>query len=93
MHHLMRYCSRLTLIFLLLATPATCYSWSAKVVSIANGDTIAVLRNNQQKEIRPYGIECPEKVRSHSEQAKTLALALVAGRNVDIEQKDRDQSW
>jgi hypothetical protein len=44
----MRYCSCLTLLFLLLATPSARFSWSANVVSIADGDAITVLRNNQQ---------------------------------------------
>lgn len=84
-------CSRLTLLFLLLATPANCFSWPAKVVSVTDGDTIIVLHNNQQKEIRLYGIDCPEKGQSHGEQAKALTTALVAGRNVDVEQKDIDR--
>lgn len=52
-------CCRLTLLFLLLAVPATCFSWPVKVVSIADGDTITVLHNDQNKEIRLYGIDCP----------------------------------
>lgn len=54
-------CSRLTLLFLLFAIPATCFSWPTKVVSVADGDTITVLYNGQQKEVRLYGIDCPEK--------------------------------
>ncbi|MDR2548981.1 MAG: thermonuclease family protein [Desulfobulbus sp.] len=83
--------SRLTLLFLLLVISATCFSWPAKVVSVADGDTITVLHNDQKKEIRLYGIDCPEKGQSHGEQAKALTTALVAGRNVDVEQKDIDK--
>jgi len=82
---------RFILFFLLLAIPATCYSWPAKVVSVADGDTITVVHNGQQKIIRLYGIDCPEKGQSHGEQAKALASALVAGRNVEVEQKDIDR--
>ena len=32
-------CSLLTFLFLLLAIPATCFSWSAKVISVVDGDT------------------------------------------------------
>ena len=84
-------CSRLTLLFLLLAIPANCFSWPAKVVSITDGDTIIVLHNGQRKEIRLYGIDCPEKGQSHGEQAKALTSALVAGRDVNVEHKDTDQ--
>lgn len=85
------HCSRLTLLLFLLAIPATCFSWPAKVVSVADGDTITVLHNDQKKEIRLYGIDCPEKEQSHGEQAKALTTALVSGRNVDVEQKDIDR--
>jgi len=81
-------CSRPTLLFLFLAIPATCFSWPAKVVSVADGDTIIVLHNSQQKEIRLYGIDCPEKAQDHGQQAKALTSAFVAGRNIDVEQKD-----
>lgn len=84
-------CSLHTILFLLLALPATCFSWPAKVVSITDGDTITVLHNDQKKDIRLYGIDCPEKGQSHGEQAKILTSALVAGRNVEVEQKDTDQ--
>ena len=36
-------CSRLTVLFLLLATPATSFFWPAKVVSVTDGDTIKVI--------------------------------------------------
>lgn len=85
------HCPRLTFLLFLLAIPATCFSWSAKVVSVADGDTITVLHNDQKKEIRLYGIDCPEKGQSHGEQAKALTIALVSGRNVDVEQKDIDR--
>lgn len=84
-------CSRLTFLFFLLAIPATCFSWPAKVVSITDGDTIIVLHNGQRKEIRLYGIDSPEKGQCHGEQAKALTAALVAGRNVDVEQKGIDK--
>ena len=84
-------CSRFTILFLLLAIPATCFSWPAKVVSVADGDTITVLHLDRQKEIRLYGIDCPEKGQDFGQQAKAITAALVAGRSVDIEKKDTDR--
>ena len=69
------HCSRLTFLLFLLAIPAICFSWPAKVVSVADGDTITVLHNDQKKEIRLYGIDCHEKGQSHGEQAKALTTA------------------
>lgn len=85
-------CSRLILFFLLLAIPATCFSWPAKVVSIVDGDTITVLHNGQHKEIRLYGIDCPEKGQEHGQQAQTLTTALVAGRIIEVKPMPPDRS-
>ena len=84
-------CSRLTVFFLLLALPSTCLSWPAKVVSVADGDTIKVLRDGRQVKVRLYGIDSPEKGQAFGQQAQGLTAALVAGRQVDVEQKDVDR--
>lgn len=84
-------CSSFILFFVLLAIPSTCFSWPAKVVSIADGDTITVLHQGQRKEIRLYGIDCPEKGQDQGEQAKALTSALVSGRAVEVEQIDIDR--
>lgn len=70
-------CSRLTLLLFLLAIPTTCFSWPAKVVSVADGDTITVLHNDQKKEIRLYGIDAPEKDQASGQEAKKF-IALAA---------------
>lgn len=84
-------CSRLTYLFFLLAIPVTCFSWPAKVVSVTDGDTINVLRDGQQVKVRLYGIDCPEKGQDYGQKARDLAAALVAGRNVEVDQKDTDR--
>ncbi|MDD2462505.1 MAG: thermonuclease family protein [Desulfobulbus sp.] len=91
MHRPVSYCSRLTLLFLLLSIPATCFSWSAKVVSVADGDTITVIRDGRQVRIRLYGIDTPEKGQDYGQKARDLTASLVAGRIVEVEQKDIDQ--
>ena len=63
-------CSRLTVLFLLLALPSTCLSWQAKVVSVADGDTIKVLRDDRQvKKAILYGIDSPEEGQEFGQQA------------------------
>lgn len=84
-------CSRLTFLFLLLVIPATCFSWPAKVVSVTDGDTINVLRDGRQVKVRLYGIDCPEKGQDYGQKARNLTAALVAGRSVEVEQKDTDR--
>ena len=77
-------CFRPVLFFFLLAIPVTCFSWPAKVVSVVDGDTITVLHNGQHKDIRLYGIDCPEKDQKHGQQAQHLTSALVAGRTIEV---------
>ena len=43
-----------------LTFPCFAWAWSGKVVGVADGDTIKVLRDNEQVRIRFYGIDCPE---------------------------------
>jgi endonuclease YncB( thermonuclease family) len=49
----------LLLIFLAIF-PCLSWAWSGKVISIADGDTITVLRDEEQVRIRLYGIDAPE---------------------------------
>lgn len=77
--------------FLTLAIPTVCFPWPVKVVSVTDGDTINVLKDNKEIKIRLYGIDCPEKNQAYGKKARDLMSALVAGRNVEIEQKGIDQ--
>lgn len=67
------------------------FAWSAKVVSVTDGDTITVLHFGHQEKIRLYGIDCPEKAQDYGQQAKAITGALIAGRNVDVETKTVDR--
>lgn len=78
-------------LFYLTIIPENGFAWSAKVVSVADGDTLLVIHNDQQVKVRLYGIDAPEHGQGFGQQAKALTAALVAGRNVDVEQKDTDQ--
>jgi endonuclease YncB( thermonuclease family) len=84
-------CSCLILFLLLLFTPATCFSWPAQVVSVIDGDTIDVLRDGSLVKIKLYGIDAPEMEQDYGQTARNLTATLVAGRNIEIEQKDVDQ--
>lgn len=84
------HCSRLMLLFFLLLTPVTALAWSAKIVDVVDGDTLVVLRDGQRQEIRLYGIDCPERDQDYGQQATALTTALVAGRNIEIEERTVD---
>jgi len=92
MHHIQKVVSVAVLLLSLLVLSPSVHAWPAKVVSVSDGDTITVLRpGNQQVKIRLYGIDCPEKKQSYGQKAKDLTSTLVAGRSVEVEQKDVDR--
>ncbi len=57
----------------------------AKVIHIADGDTITVLNEtNEQIKIRLNGIDCPEKLQTYGNKAKQFTKNLVHGQMVTI---------
>jgi len=80
-----------TSLVLLSFAPSICLAWSGKVVSVTDGDTIKVLHNGKEEKIRLYGIDTPEKKQDFGQKAQDLTSSLVAGRNVEVQQKDVDR--
>jgi len=81
----------LFLIFLLIF-PCLTWAWPGKVVGIADGDTITVLREGkQQVKIRLYGIDCPERGQAFSRKAKQFISEMVFGKEVEVEPVDVDR--
>lgn len=67
-------------------------SFTGRCVGIADGDTITVQTQNQEKlKIRLAGIDCPESVQAHGEKAKQYLSSLVYGKRVRIEPETIDQ--
>ena len=81
----------LAFLFVTVSLPSLCLAWSGKVVSVTDGDTIKVLHNGKEEKIRLYGIDTPEKKQSFGQKAQELTSVLVAGRNVEVQQKDIDR--
>jgi micrococcal nuclease len=72
-------------VIFLLVLPCPVWAWSGKVIGVADGDTITVLRDKQPQKIRLYGIDCPEKRQPFGKRAKQFTSKLVFGKLVDIE--------
>ncbi|MDR4483842.1 MAG: thermonuclease family protein [Nitrospirales bacterium] len=72
---------------------ATAYAdFQAKVIHIADGDTITVLNNsNRQIKIRLNGIDCPEKAQAYGNKAKEFTKGLAAGQIVTVQGHDQDK--
>jgi micrococcal nuclease len=66
-------------------------AFQAKVVGVADGDTISVLRDKTTYRIRLHGIDAPERGQPYGSRAKQYASELAFGTVVTVEPVDRDQ--
>lgn len=78
-------------LFLLLTLPTLTWAWSGKVVGVAGGDTITVLRGKEQVRIRLYGIDTPEKGQASGNKASQFTSKMVYGKVVEVEVVDTDR--
>ncbi len=79
------------LLSLLLTFPCLAWAFSGKVISIADGDTITVLRDKEQVRVRLYGIDTPERGQAFGKKAKQFTSKLVYGKVVEVEVMDTDR--
>jgi len=85
----------LTLIALLLAVFSSTLNFSqidfmygpgygARVLFVADGDTITVRHGKRKEKIRLYGIDCPEKLQEYGLQARLLTAKLTTDQIVSV---------
>ena len=79
--NLLRLC---LLSILFISLPGLSLAWSGKVIGVADGDTITVLRDKEQIRIRLYGIDCPERYQPFSKKAKQFTSDMVFGKDVEV---------
>ena len=79
------------ILVLLIAVPGLSWAWSGRVVGIADGDTITVLRDKEQVKIRLYGIDTPERHQAFGNKAKQFTAKFVHGKVVEVEPVDVDR--
>jgi endonuclease YncB( thermonuclease family) len=60
------------------------YSINGSVVSITDGDTITILKENQEYKIRLNGIDSPESSQAFGQKAKDYISLLIFSKNVDV---------
>jgi len=65
--------------------------FTAKVVAVADGDTITVLRDRTQVRIRLDGIDCPERGQAFGSRAKSFTSQLAFGNVVTIRPRNKDR--
>jgi endonuclease YncB( thermonuclease family) len=82
----------LALILILIALPAWGAEYTARVVKIADGDTITVLRDdNTQERVRLASIDAPERGQPYGTRAKDALAGLVFDQDVRVEVVDVDR--
>jgi micrococcal nuclease len=79
------------IVVFLLNLPCLSWAWSGKVVGVADGDTITVLRDKEKVKIRLYGIDTPERGQAFSKKAKQFTSKLVYGKVVEVHRMDTDR--
>jgi len=81
----------LVLVGCLLVLPALGWAWSGKVVGVIDGDSITVLHDGRQEQIRLWGIDCPEKNQDFGTKAKHATSILVFVKVVEVDPVTTDR--
>lgn len=76
---------------LCLVFSSVALAYEAKVVAVADGDTITVLYLDKQVKIRLYGIDCPEKKQAFGNRAKQYTSQMVHGKTVEVTATGKDR--
>ena len=75
---------------LTIASPAWA-DFTGKVVSVADGDSITVLRGREQVSVRLVGIDAPEHTQPFGNRSRRALEALVKGQTVLVAERGRDR--
>jgi micrococcal nuclease len=65
---------------LYMIIPCPAWAWTGRVVDVAAGETITVLKNGKSVEVLLYGIDCPDEGQPFSNEAKQLTSKMVFGK-------------
>jgi micrococcal nuclease len=83
---------RLFLILIIARPVSASPAYEGKVVGISDGDTITILVGGHQPlKVRLAEIDAPEKSQAYGQRSKQSLSDLVFGKQVRVEQQDRDR--
>ena len=70
---------------LVLSTPSL--AWEARVVAVADGDTITIepIEGGDRAKVRLHGIDCPETNQPHGQAARDFVSKAVLFKTVDVQ--------
>jgi len=76
---------------LYMIMPCPAWAWRGRVVDVAAGETMTVLKNGKSVEVLLYGIDCPEEGQPFSKQAIEFTSKMVLGKVVEVHRMDTDR--
>jgi micrococcal nuclease len=74
-----------------VALAAQAVTFSGRVVSVIDGDTIDVMREGREVRIRLEGIDAPENGQDFSQRAKQFTSVAIFGKSVSVGVKETDR--
>jgi endonuclease YncB( thermonuclease family) len=74
-----------------LSSVALAEEFQAKVVGVADGDTITVLQGSTPVKIRLQAVDCPEKAQAFGTKAKQFTSEMVFGKVVTVKVATKDK--
>jgi endonuclease YncB( thermonuclease family) len=82
----------IAILFLALAISFSAWAdFTGRVVGVADGDSITVLRDREQVKVRLVGIDAPERAQPFGNQSRQALEALVKGREVRVVERGHDR--
>lgn len=72
--------------------PAAADEFGARVVGVAKGDSLTVLRDGKETPVRLIGIDCPELDQPFGREARDFATAQALGKDVTVKTVKREFS-
>jgi endonuclease YncB( thermonuclease family) len=66
-------------------------SFSGRVVSVTDGDTLGILHDNVEKKVRLADIDAPEKNQAFGSRSKIILSEKVFGKTVKVNIHDKDR--
>ncbi len=78
-------------LFLLLASASAWADFTGKVVAVADGDTITVLREHVQVKVRLTEIDAPEKAQAFGSRSKESLSEMCFGKTATLADKGKDR--
>lgn len=66
-------------------------SFSGRVVTVADGDTLGVMNGTMEVRVRLFGVDCPEKSQPHGMEAKQFTSSRCFGKDVQVKVVDKDR--